>query len=79
MLEEATPALENKPQGGNIEIHLEQTQRWVEVRSRYLEWTDGRLAQLVIATDITARRMAEERSAQHELRAQAASRIGDHG
>ena len=76
MLEEAgRTALENKPQGGNIEIHLEQTQRWVEVRSRYLEWTDGRLAQLVIATDITARRMAEERSAQHELRAQAASRL----
>lgn len=47
----------------------------MEVRSRYLEWTDGRLAQLVIATDITARRMAEERSAQHELRAQAASRL----
>lgn len=68
-------SLENKPQGGNVEIYLDQIQRWVEVRSRYLEWTDGRLAQLVIATDITARRLAEERSAQHELRAQAASRL----
>ncbi len=76
MLEEAgRMSLENKPQGGNVEIYLDQIQRWVEVRSRYLEWTDGRLAQLVIATDITARRLAEERSAQHELRAQAASRL----
>lgn len=47
----------------------------MEVRSRYLEWTDGRLAQLVVATDITARRLAEARSAEHEQRAQAASRL----
>ena len=33
--------------GNNAEIYLEHSQRWVEVRSRYLEWTDGRLAQLV--------------------------------
>ena len=34
--------------------------KWLEVRSRYLNWVDGRLAQMVIATDITPRRMAEE-------------------
>ena len=61
--------------GNNAEIYLEHGQRWVEVRSRYLEWTDGRLAQLVVATDITARRLAEARSAEHEQRAQAASRL----
>ncbi|MDO4769960.1 MAG: PAS domain S-box protein [Brachymonas sp.] len=61
--------------GNNAEIFLEQTQRWVEVRSRYLEWTDGRLAQLVVATDITARRLAEARSAEHEQQAHAASRL----
>lgn len=61
--------------GNNAEIHLEQTQRWVEVRSRYLEWTDGRLAQLVVATDITARHLAEARSAEHEQQAHAASRL----
>ena len=61
--------------GNNAEIYLEQAGRWVEVRSRYLEWTDGRLAQLVLATDITARRLAEARSAEHEQRAQAASRL----
>ena len=52
-----------------------QPPRWVEVRARYLEWTDGRLAQMVMATDISARRHAEEVSARHEQRAQAASRL----
>ena len=33
---------------------------WFDVRSRYLQWTDGRLAQMLIATDITARRRIEE-------------------
>ena len=59
----------------NAEIRLADSQRWVEVRARYLEWTDGRIAQLVVASDITAQREAEERSAQHEQRAQAASRL----
>ena len=27
--------------------------KWFDVRSRYLQWTDGRLAQMLIATDIT--------------------------
>ena len=36
---------------------------WLEVRTRYLSWVDGRLAQMVIATDITARRHAEEQAA----------------
>ena len=27
--------------------------KWLDVRSRYLHWTDGRLAQMLIATDIT--------------------------
>ena len=59
----------------NTEIYLAGLGKWIEVRSRYLEWVDGRLAQLVVATDITARRQAEEQSAQHEARAQAASRL----
>ena len=52
-----------------------QPPRWVEVRARYLEWTDGRLAQMVMATDISARRHAQEISTRHEQRAQAASRL----
>ena len=35
--------------------------KWFDVRARYLQWTDGRLAQMLIATDITERRSAEAR------------------
>jgi signal transduction histidine kinase len=45
------------------------------VRSRYLSWVDGRLAQMVIATDITPRRLAEEQAAAQAERAQSASRL----
>ena len=37
----------------NAEIFLPDLGKWLEVRSRYLSWVDGRLAQMVIATDIT--------------------------
>jgi PAS domain S-box-containing protein len=49
--------------------------RWLEVRVRYLNWVDGHLAQMVIASDITARRMAENLAAEQAERAQAASRL----
>ena len=49
--------------------------KWLEVRSRYLNWVDGRLAQMVIATDITPRRHAEEQAALQAERAQSASRL----
>jgi PAS domain S-box-containing protein len=45
------------------EVFIESLQKWFDVRSRYLQWTDGRLAQMLIATDITARLRAEEQSA----------------
>ena len=57
------------------EIYLETLDKWLEVRTRYLSWVDGRLAQMVIATDITARRIAEEQSAIQTERAQNASRL----
>lgn len=60
---------------GNAEIFVPTLGKWLEVRSRYLNWVDGRLAQMVIATDITARRHAEEQSAIQAERAQAASRL----
>src|SRR6185295_3696778 len=41
------------------EVYVEPLKKWFDVRSRYLQWTDGRLAQMLIATDITARRSAE--------------------
>ena len=59
----------------SAEIYLEALGKWLEVRTRYLSWVDGRLAQMVIATDITARRLAEEQSAAQTERAQTASRL----
>ena len=59
----------------NAEIFIPDLGKWLEVRSRYLNWTDGRLAQMVIATDITPRRMAEDLSALQAEKAQSASRL----
>ena len=59
----------------NAEIFVPELGKWLEVRSRYLTWVDGRLAQMVIATDITPRRHAETQSALQAERAQAASRL----
>ncbi|MFZ3142068.1 PAS domain-containing sensor histidine kinase [Polaromonas sp.] len=62
-------------QTANAEIFVPKLAKWLEVRSRYLTWVDGRLAQMVIATDITPRRHAEEQAAQQNERAQNASRL----
>jgi PAS domain S-box-containing protein len=59
----------------NAEIFVPELGKWLEVRSRYLNWVDGRLAQMVIATDITARRDAEEQAALQAERAQTSSRL----
>jgi PAS domain S-box-containing protein len=59
----------------NAEIYLPELDKWLEVRSRYLNWVDGRLAQMVIASDITARRQAEEQAQVQAERAQSASRL----
>ena len=59
----------------NAETFVPALDKWLEVRSRYLTWVDGRLAQRVIATDITPRRHAEEQAAQQNERAQTASRL----
>ncbi len=59
----------------NAEIFVPELNKWLEVRSRYINWADGRLAQMVIASDITPRRQAEELAAQQADRAQTASRL----
>ncbi len=59
----------------NAEVYVPSLHKWLEVRSRYLNWVDGRLAQMVIATDITPRRQAEEQSQAQAERAQSASRL----
>lgn len=59
----------------SAEIHVPELGKWLEVRARYLSWVDGRLVQMVIATDITPRRLAEEQAAQQAERAQTSSRL----
>jgi len=57
------------------EVFVESLQKWFDVRARYLQWTDGRLAQMLIATDITARLRAEEQAAMQAEKAQVTSRL----
>lgn len=57
------------------EVYVETLEMWFDVRARYLQWTDGRLAQMLIATDITARRHAEALAAQQAEKAQVTSRL----
>jgi PAS domain S-box-containing protein len=57
------------------EVYVEALSKWFDVRSRYLQWTDGRLAQMLIATDITSRRRAEELASQQAEKAQVTSRL----
>ena len=57
------------------EIYVETLNKWFDVRSRYLQWTDGRLAQMLIATDISARRRADEQAALQAEKAAVTSRL----
>jgi PAS domain S-box-containing protein len=57
------------------EVYIDSLQKWFDVRARYLQWTDGRLAQMLIATDITARRAAESLAASQADKAQVTSRL----
>ena len=57
------------------EVLVEPLNKWFDVRARYLQWTDGRLAQMLIATDVTARRNAEALAAQQSEKAQVTSRL----
>ncbi len=57
------------------EVYAAGLDKWFDVRARYLQWTDGRLAQMLIATDVTARRRAEELAELQAEKAQVSSRL----
>ncbi len=57
------------------EVYAPGVERWFDVRTRYLQWTDGRLAQMLIATDITDRRAAEAQAQAQADKAQVTSRL----
>jgi len=49
--------------------------KWYEVRRRFIPWVDEHMAQLLIATDITIRKEADELSRQQEEKMQFTSRL----
>ena len=51
------------------------TNTWYEVRRRFIPWVDGHIAQLLIATDITMRKQADDMARQEEERMQFTSRL----
>ena len=57
------------------EVMVPALQKWFDVRARYLQWTDGRLAQMLIATDITARRRPQYLGAAQAEKAAVTSRL----
>jgi C4-dicarboxylate-specific signal transduction histidine kinase len=61
-------------ESSEIEL-LGETDRWYEVRQRFIPWVDGHTAQLLIATEITARKQAEASARQQEERMQFTSRL----
>jgi PAS domain S-box-containing protein len=70
------PAHELTPgQSDFREVLISGNNRWYEVRRRYISWVDGHLAQLIVATDITARKTAEEEARQQEEKMQFSSRL----
>ena len=70
------PVQELTESSGDLrEVYVPTLGKWFDVRSRYLQWTDGRLAQMVIATDITARLRAEEQAKQQAEKAAVTSRL----
>ena len=59
----------------SVEVFLHDLNKWLEIRTRYLTWVDGRLAQMVIASDITMRRETERQVSLQQERAETASRL----
>ncbi len=64
-----------KHPSSNFEIFVPDLNKWLEVRSGYLSWTDGKLAQMITATDVTQRIETQQQAALQAERAQNASRL----
>ena len=57
------------------ELQHPGTGQWFHLRERALRWVDGRIARLVVATDITAMRRAEEVTREQEASLARTSRL----
>jgi PAS domain S-box-containing protein len=78
-LEEFTPGIPSSflyQESESEEVQLsDESNQWFEVRRRFIPWVDGHLAQLLIATDITSRKEADDLALQQQERMQFTSRL----
>lgn len=63
------------PWAESREVFNPNVQRWFDVRLRSIQWVDGRIVQLLVATDITLRKLAEENQRMQYQRLQQTSRL----
>lgn len=63
------------PWSDSREIFNPVVQRWFDVRVRSIQWVDGGVVQMVVASDITQRRLAEENQRLQYQRLQQTSRL----
>ena len=61
--------------GDTREVQIPDRSNWYEIRRRYIPWTDGHLAQMLITTDITDRRLAQDNLRVQEEKLQFSSRL----
>jgi C4-dicarboxylate-specific signal transduction histidine kinase len=59
----------------NNECFHPRLNRWFEVRARTIRWVDGSPVEMLVATDVTARREADENLRRQEQRLQQNSRL----
>ncbi len=57
------------------EVYNRRVDKWFEVRQRTIQWVDGRMVQLQVATDVDARKQTEELVRQQQEKVQLTSRL----
>jgi PAS domain S-box-containing protein len=57
------------------EVYVKSVGKWFDVRRQYIQWVDGHLAQMQIASDITSRKEAQDLARQQDEKLQFASRL----
>lgn len=67
------------PWATSREVFVETAQRWFDVRTNSIQWVDGRVVQLAVASDITQKRISEENQRIQYERLQQTSRLVNMG
>ncbi|MCA3153612.1 MAG: PAS domain S-box protein [Burkholderiales bacterium] len=66
---------ESPAEGVVYEVYLASGRQWFEVRRRRIEWVDGRIVQMQIATDISQRKQTDDLVRQQEEKVALTSRL----